>query len=346
MFLSLVILAIGIWRASGSGLALWLGAQRFGGIRAMLPVASGWLAADVYRNQIYVSQDAQLLAIPYPRPLQFFPDQNGGAYVLGMLASRLDRIDSNGRLREALILPSKFYVRAALAESGGVWMVWHSRRRALKSTKANWYMPEIATFRWCLDWFGGLLDGRRFYPRDRGFACVEEQWHEETAGTWRLLATADRLLVVNDEAETITCLSKETGHLLWKVPTRPRPTAAVIWHDRLLVSSAHADTVDAYRIDDGRSAWAQPASVGRGVADLALVGDQIAAADFVHDRLLLLDPSSGTVANELPVAGAPRSLAALPDGLLVGFDAIAKVVRFDRDWRGARTWDIAAEVNP
>jgi hypothetical protein len=108
----------------------------------------------------------------------------------------------------------------------------------------------------------------------------------------------------------------------------------------LLVTSAYAGTLEGYRLDDGERVWPQPRAIGRGVTDLTLVGDKIAAADPVHNRLLLLDPSGGTVLQEIRLDGAPRALAPMSGGLLVGLDTAAKVVRFDSVWRQRQIWKL------
>jgi len=344
LFLSCLFLTAGIWRASASGLAIWLGPQRSGGVWAVLPLGDGWVAAGTYGNRIYLNDGKKVRTIPYPRPLQVFPDQRGGAYVLGMLATRLDRIEPSGNLRNAVTFPFRFLITSVLAEPGGVWIAWQNRNIIPLRAQGKWAMPEVSAFRWCIKWFPGDLNWMDLHPTYTPLACFKDEWRDETAGIWQLLATDNRLFVVNDEAETVTCIEKQSGRLLWKMATLPRPTGAVIWEDRLLVSSAHAGAIEAYSLSDGQRIWPQPSTIGRGVSGMTLLGDKVAAVDFMHDRVLLLDPSRGTVVKTIQVDGGPRALAPLGDGLLIGLDTVARLVRLDSSWHKERVWDFAAEA--
>ncbi len=64
----------------------------------------------------------------------------------------------------------------------------------------------------------------------------------------------------------------------------------------------------------------------------------------MHNRLVLLDPLTGAVLKEIRLDGAPRALAPLEDGLLVGLDAAAQIVRLDWSWTEKQRWNLWPEA--
>jgi hypothetical protein len=346
LFLAGLFLAVGLWRAGASGLGIWSSSQRNGGVRAVLPVGRGWVAASTYANRLFFASDTKISAVPYHRPLQLFSDRHGGTYVLGLLGHRLDHLGPSGSWQDAVVFPEKVFVTTALAEPNTLWVVWYARKPVKQAEKTAFYMPELATFHWCIQKVRQDRIVGEFTPGLVPFACFNAEWHEETAGIWRLLASENRLFVINDEAETVTSLDKWDGHILWEASTEHRPTGGVIWNDRLVVSSAHAGTVEAYDLSNGKRLWPEPRLIGRGLTDVALVGDEIAATDFVHNRVLFIDPLQGTVARDMPVAGSPRALAPTDGKLLVGFDAVAELVQFNHEGHQDNTWFLPTESDP
>ena len=75
--------------------------------------------------------------------------------------------------------------------------------------------------------------------------------------------------------------------------------------------------------------WRAPRAIGRGLSDMKFFGDKVVLTDVAHDRLLLLDPLSGQLFKEIALGGAPRTLAVVDDGLLVGLDSAAQIVKLD-----------------
>ncbi len=334
LWTTLGLLALGIWRYHASSGALWSLSQRDGGVTDVLALGDRVVAASLWGNRLVSCHDGgSLKFLPYDRPIQLLPDGYEGAYVLGLLSNTVGHLNSAFQIDRRTEFPPSTAITAVLSEPAGVCVVGYDRRRADERPKEVIYLPEISRFRWYVRCFTGMLpEGDARLDRG-GTEYTNDRWHEETGGVWRLAATRDRLIVVKDQAETINCLARDSGRLLWQASTGPRPTGAVIWGDRVLVASGQAGTVEAYRLDNGGRVWPQPAEVGRGLAGMALFADKIVMTDVVHNRLVMLDPVSGLVTKELKLDGGPRAMFVDADGLWIGLDSASALVHLDWAWR-------------
>ena len=154
-----------------------------------------------------------------------------------------------------------------------------------------------------------------------------EVWHEETVGIWHLLRNRDRLYVINDQAESVNCLDAEGGRILWRAATSRRPTGAVIWADRLVVCSAQAGVVEAYRLDNGGRIWSKP--VAPGLSRMIQFDKRLVITNRILDRLHVVDPLDGGLVSEVKVPGAPNAIYAADGKIHVGLDSLNQIVSFD-----------------
>lgn len=326
-FLAVLLLAGGVAVALDSGSVIWSHAQRTGGINDLIVLRDGFAAARLYRNEISVYCRGRVLTHAYPNPIQLEPDGRGGAFILGLFARQIGRLTPDGQFGVPTSFPYKYVLTGVLAEPDGVWVIGHNKHRLKEKEKDVFYMPEYSRFEWLVYYFERELPRSLLLVRPAPWRYDNEVWHEESAGIWRILATQHHLYVINDQAESIHCLSRRTGEIIWRAATPPRPSGTLLWGDRLVVASAQGGVVEAFRLDNGGRIWR--AQLGVGPVDMASFAARIAVTDRVNDRLLVIDPIDGGVVKERRLTGAPHALATDGLTLLVGLDSTAQVVRLD-----------------
>jgi len=332
--LSGLLLIGGIVAGNSSGFTVWSRSFHQGGIFSLAGTDGTLVAAKFYRDQVQVLARDKLTALNWPKPARVVAG-DGVFYVIGLLNNKVACLTPNGNLRAETEFPANYVITALLPDRKGTWVAGYRKRRIDDRPKEHFFLPEYSRFEWFVEFHErGLPAGPvRFSHAARRFD--QQAWHEESGGFWRLLEQGGQLYLINDQAETITCLDKERGRIIWQAATPPRPTGAVIWGDRLLVCSAQGGVLAAYRLDNGGTIWNK--ALGRGLADLALFQNKIAISDMIHDRLLLVDPLNGMVVNELGLAGGPHALLSDGDRLAVGLDIADEVVWLDSTLREVQT---------
>ncbi len=343
-YLAVLLLAAAIVVALDNGAVVWSRAQRSGGINDLIVLRDGIAAARLYRNEISVCRRGKVITHAYPNPIQLEPDGRGGAFILGLFARQIGRLSPEGRLGIPTSFPHKYVLTAVLAEEDGVWVIGHNKHRIADKDKDVFYMPEYSRYEWMVYYFEKELPRSLLLVRPAPWKYDNEVWHEESAGIWRVLATQHHLYVINDQAESIHCLDRKVGRILWRAATSPRPTGALLWGDRLVLASAQGGVVEAFRLDNGGRIWRT--QTGAGPVDIAWFEGRIVVADRVHDRLLALDPLDGGIALERRLTGAPHALAADGMTLLVGLDSTAQIVRLDASLDERERIDLADGVSP
>lgn len=341
--LSMLFLTLGLWQASATGLIQWSSEWRQGGIWDIQTIEGGFVVASLYADKVIVRLNERQKEYDFAKPIRLFSDGKGGVLAVGMHSPRLGHIGPTGEWKGESYFAGQYVVSAALVEKEDAWLVGFRKGRADNRRKKHFYAPEYAVFKWFLMPFPDRIPRQRIHIGGLTSMVIydHEEWHEESTGIWRMLANQDHLFVVNDLAESVNCLSKGNGALVWRASTPPRPSGAVIWGDRILVCSAQAGVVEAYRLDDGGRIWSRP--FGRGLIDMALFFDKVALVDYVHDRLLLVDPLEGVLVKEVEIGGGPRAIAADGNTLLIGLTVADEVVRLDAAWREVERIKLSAK---
>jgi len=341
--LALVMFALSLWRAHDTGMNVWSHARRYGGLQQLIQTSDGLAAVQLYRDRVLWIQNSRVDGLSFERPMRLVPDGEGGVYVLGMLSSKVGRILPDGVRGNDTVFPANYCITALLPEDDGVWAAGYRLGLAEDEAKDIFYFPEYHKHEWFLQWFPGKLPSGEVRLRD-AIRFEDEVWHEETAGNWHLLATHDRLLVVNDQAESIHCLTRSGDHVIWRAATKKRPVAAVRWGDRLIVASGQSGVVEAFRLDNGGHLWSM--NVATGLVDMIVADNVLIAADRAHDQLIVIDPLEGKVVREVDLAGGPHGLLLDGGNLVIGLDSANRLVWLNRKFKTEKQLDLAAEVRP
>jgi len=343
-FLALLFLLLGTWRASSSRLAVWSHSVRHGEWTDLAALSQTPVIAGLYDDRVLIGVPPECSETTFPRPLRLLPDGRDGLFVVGLLTNRIGRIRVDGQVRPDTELPVNCFLTGILAERDGVWLTGYFSERIADGPKKTIYMPEYGRYRWfVLHEPLNLPTGRLLLPADR-WVYDNETWHDESGGTWFLLSTERELLVVNDQAESATCLRKATGEILWRAETPPRPNGALLWNDNLIVASAQAGVLDFFDLRDG--ARQRRVEIGQGIADPVLFGGEIVVADWRTDRVLGVDPATGRVRKIRTLKAGPHLLETVDDELWIGLPTINRVLRLDKNFQEIGRWNWSDQEQP
>lgn len=342
--ISLLFLSLGVWRASSSRLAVWSHSLRHGEWTALAAVAGAPVLAGLYDDRVSIGALPQDSAMVFPRPMRLVDDGQSGLFVIGLLSNRIGRISADGHVRPDTELPVNCYLTGILADGDKVWMTGYYRHRIPNQPKQTIYMPEYGRYRWfVVNVPLEVPSGRLQLPADQ-WVYDNEIWHDESGGVWFLLSTERNLLIVNDQAETVTCIRKTTGEILWRSDTAPRPNSALLWGDELIVSSGQAGVLDFFNLQSGKRQ--RRIEVAKGITDMAWYNDELVTADWQANRLLGINPGAGEVRTIRSLSSGPRLLAVQGEELWVALAAVNRVTRLDRSYREIGHWDWNKDLQP
>ncbi|MDP8224698.1 MAG: PQQ-binding-like beta-propeller repeat protein [Candidatus Lernaella stagnicola] len=318
------LIALLFWRLSVTGEGVASHQARAGEITDIAYLGEQNAVARLRFGEVLISGPGAIKSVAVDRPLQLVPDGKGGLFVVGLLGREVHQLDPDGTVRTVAQFPSSVFVTGVLADRDTIWVAGYFRSRYESRPKKHVYLPEHSQYLWfALSFEDGLPDGRVNVPESPRIRGVT-RWHEESGGRWTLLADETRLYIVNDQAETLTAVDKQTGGIVWQQEIDPRPTGALRWRDRILIPSAQAGRVCAHAVDDGRILW--QAEIGAGLTDIAYFGERVFVTDWRRSRLVTLGPENGATETDIHISGSPRYLAVRDGELAVWLSAAGQVV--------------------
>jgi serine/threonine protein kinase, bacterial len=140
----------------------------------------------------------------------------------------------------------------------------------------------------------------------------------EAPSSIAVATNGDRVYVANEGSGSVSVITAGTGRVSATIPVDKGPSEVVVTPDGslayVLTRPAATDSVCVIETGTNRvlSRWPVPGYL-RGMA-LAPGGDRLYLADYYGARLIVLDPTNGTVMNTVPVGQRPVAVAASLDG--------------------------------
>lgn len=328
LFLVLLLGAVA-WRAADRGTVVWSEFTRAGEPGDIAVAGQTIAIAKTADDRVQVIDGESSTDVEFPRPLRLAPDGTGGWYVAGLLSAELGHINPRTGEFSLTEFPSGVVIAGVVAVARDIWVAGYFRHRVDNVDKKYIYLPEYGDYRWfAVRYSGGVPAGRAVIAPKPDISGTVEM-HEESGGAWLLLADADAVFVVNDQAETLTRIGQRNQQVEWSVQTPARPTAAVLLDDVVLIASARDGVIEALDGLDGARRWR--ADVPRGITDMVLFDGRVILCDWRGDRLSLFDVAKRSAVSQRRLAGGPRRLVADGEALWVLLSTANEVVRLDRE---------------
>ena len=252
-FCLLLLLLVGYWlfgglvevKARGKG---WTGIISAGKLLVAYDLASG--TGEIIEGDRVASE------------LQFDGFPIGGAYlqkqkailIFQYLSPCFYAIDDAEDMKEYCTRPDYWIPAAVCSTSSGTFLAAFGNRAISQEKKTfPYYMPGQSTYPMVVTPFSLRNETIRIsQDAEKSYGVP---WHEESAGTWRLVCVNDgRFLVMNPNAEEVTMWGATGNRLIWRAETGRKPTdiAVDVQAGAVYVACPQESNMEVFALESGQ----------------------------------------------------------------------------------------------